>query len=197
MRVRVRVDIPLAMSGWHRDTDKVWFLKVPVSQTGLFVDAVENMAQRLLATLEQAEAVLSRRAAAACTVRWLQRPSLLVAKGGPLCPPPLLHRIRLQKRYLWAWRRQAAPPQRERELLREMVDAPLPPLEEGRVENLLFKKMSTRSSCFWVPRGHGNSQTGQHRTTRIPLSCQQATVSDSRASSKALLTHPLANWGTR
>ncbi len=40
---------PLAVSGRHRDADKVRFLKVPVSQTGLFGDAVENMAQQFWA----------------------------------------------------------------------------------------------------------------------------------------------------
>ncbi len=40
-----------------RDADKVRFLKVPVSQTGLFGDAVENMAQQLSAAQEQTEAI--------------------------------------------------------------------------------------------------------------------------------------------
>ncbi len=39
----------LAVSGRHGDADKVRFLKGPVSQTGLFGDAVENMAQQFSA----------------------------------------------------------------------------------------------------------------------------------------------------
>ncbi len=48
---------PLGVSGWHRDVDKVWFLKVPVSQTGLFGDATGNMAQQFPAAQEQTEAI--------------------------------------------------------------------------------------------------------------------------------------------
>ncbi len=38
-----------------RDADKVRFLKAPVSQTGLFCDAVESFAQQFLAAQEQTE----------------------------------------------------------------------------------------------------------------------------------------------
>ncbi len=37
--------------------DKVWFLKVPVSQTGLFGDATGNMAQQFLAAQELTEVI--------------------------------------------------------------------------------------------------------------------------------------------
>ncbi len=47
----------LVVSGWHRDADKVRFLKVPVSQTGLFGDAAGNMAQQFPAAQEQTEAI--------------------------------------------------------------------------------------------------------------------------------------------
>ncbi len=39
----------LAVSGRHGDADKVRFLKGPVSQTGLFGDVVESMAQQFSA----------------------------------------------------------------------------------------------------------------------------------------------------
>ncbi|KAL1261454.1 hypothetical protein QQF64_006719 [Cirrhinus molitorella] len=77
-----------------KDTDKVRFLNAPISQTGLFGDAVENFAQQFSAAQKQSEAIkriLPRRAAAASTRP--QRLSLLVAEGGPLLPPPL-HRSR-------------------------------------------------------------------------------------------------------
>ncbi len=48
---------PLAVSDWHRDADKVRFLKVPVSQTGLLGDAAGNMALQFPAAQEQTEAI--------------------------------------------------------------------------------------------------------------------------------------------
>lgn len=54
-----------------RDTDKVRFLNASVSQTGLFGDAVENLAQQVLAAQKQTEAIrhiLPRRPAAASTL---------------------------------------------------------------------------------------------------------------------------------
>ncbi len=214
---------PLAVSGWHKDADKVRFLKVPVSQTGLFGDTTGNMAQQFPAAQEQTEViqhVLPRRAAAAST-HPVAALSLLVAEDGPLHPPPLLNRIRssLQKQCRWDRRRQAALPvlapvnwrwaeenealgratQRERELLQERVSASLPPPEEGRVDNLLFQKISKGSSCLclWVPRGHGESWTDQLRSPLILPLDQQAAVGSLGASSKALLTHPLPNYGSR
>ena len=53
-----------------RDIDKVRFLNAPVSQTGLFGDAVESFAQQFSAAQKQTEAIrhiLPRRAAAAST----------------------------------------------------------------------------------------------------------------------------------
>ncbi len=53
-----------------RDTDKVRFLNSPVSQTGLFGDAVENFAQQFSAVQKQSEAIshiLPRRSTAAST----------------------------------------------------------------------------------------------------------------------------------
>ncbi len=80
---------PLTVSGWHGDADKVRFLKVPVSQTGLFGDATGNIAQQFPAAQEHTEAiqhVLPRRAAAACTHPPVAAPSLLIAEGGALHP---------------------------------------------------------------------------------------------------------------
>ncbi len=54
-----------------RDTDKVWFLNSPVSQTGLFGDAVENFAQQFSAVQKQSETIshiLPRRSAVASTL---------------------------------------------------------------------------------------------------------------------------------
>ncbi len=75
------------------DTDKVRFLNSPVSQTGLFGDAVENFAQQFSAVQKQSEAIshilggpllhpLCRR----------QHLSLLVAEGDPLRLPSLPRR---------------------------------------------------------------------------------------------------------
>ncbi len=54
-----------------RDTNKVRFLNSPVSQTGLFGDAVENFAQQFSAVQKQSEAIshiLPRRSAVASTL---------------------------------------------------------------------------------------------------------------------------------
>ncbi len=54
-----------------RDTDKVRFLNSPVSQTGLFGDAVENFAQQFSAVQKQSEVIshiLPRRSAVASTL---------------------------------------------------------------------------------------------------------------------------------
>ncbi len=54
-----------------RDTDKVRFLNSPVSQTGLFGNAVENFAQQFSAVQKQSEAIshiLPRRSAVASTL---------------------------------------------------------------------------------------------------------------------------------
>ncbi|KAL1277248.1 hypothetical protein QQF64_023921 [Cirrhinus molitorella] len=69
-----------------KDTDKVGFLNAPISQTGLFGDAVENFAQQFSAAQKQSEAIKH-------ILPRPQRLSLLVAEGGPLLPPPL-HRSR-------------------------------------------------------------------------------------------------------
>ncbi|KAI2646504.1 hypothetical protein H4Q32_024931 [Labeo rohita] len=112
------------------EPDKVRFLNGPVCQAGLFGDLLPLPSRRL------------------------QPLHLLVAKGDPWrSPPPLLSlssSLHLGGRWLAAGPppNQAAgvgasdpemgDPEMGGSALREMVSAPLPPPEEGRVENLLF-----------------------------------------------------------
>ncbi len=88
--------------------------------------------------------------------------------------------------------------------LREMVNAPLPPPEEGRAENLLFlflplasrsvvPKTSTKEQfplSLGPQRGRGVVNESNLSYTHPPLS-QWAAVGGSRGRSIALLTHPL------
>ena len=80
-----------------RDTDNDWFLNAPVSQTGLFSDAVENLAQQFSAAREQTEAVQpsARQAAAASTHPSTGRsaPACSSPRAAP-CVHPLPRRIR-------------------------------------------------------------------------------------------------------
>ncbi len=113
--------------------------------------------------------------------RW-QRLSLLVAEGGPLPPPPLprSNRSSLQQSSavepvagqpprpsrslpnLVASVRARGPetgdPEMEEDALREMVNAPLPPPEEGRVENLLFLFSPPLASRSVVPKNSTKEQ---------------------------------------
>ncbi len=113
--------------------------------------------------------------------RW-QRLSLLVAEGGPLPPPPLprSNRSSLQQSSavepvagqppcpsrpppnLVASVRARGPetgdPEMEEDALREMVNAPLPPPEEGRVENLLFLFSPPLVSRSVVPKNSTKEQ---------------------------------------
>ncbi len=111
--------------------------------------------------------------------RW-QRLSLLVAEGGPLPPPPLSNRSSLQQSSavepvagqpprpsrpppnLVASVRARGPetgdPEMEEDALREIVNAPLPPPEEGRVENLLFLFSPPLASRSVVPKNSTKEQ---------------------------------------
>ncbi len=113
--------------------------------------------------------------------RW-QRLSLLVAEGGPLPPPPLPRSncSSLQQSSavepvagqppcpsrppsnLVASVRARGPetgdPEMEEDALREMVNAPLPPPEEGRVENLLFLFSPPLASRSVVPKNSTKEQ---------------------------------------
>ncbi len=84
--------------------------------------------------------------------------------------------------------------------LREMVNAPLPPPEEGQflfspplAPHQWYPKPWQKSSFLylWVSRGDGGLWTSQSWVTLTLLSCKWAAVGGLRGRSVALLTHPL------
>ncbi len=90
----------------------------------------------------------------------------------------------------------------EEDALLEMVNAPAPPPEEGRVENLLFlfsPLLASRSVVHKTStKEHFPLSLGPHRGQGVvdepvlsPLSRQRAAVGGSREQSIVLLTHPL------
>ncbi len=160
-----------------KEQEKVQFLNAPVSQTGLFGDAVESCAQQFSAAQKQTEAIKhikikkkeKKKEKKACAggnplllpLR-LQPLSLLVAVGAPLWPPPLPRRGSSlppcgvvepvtdrtpspsrpppdPAASVSARGPETGDPEMEGTARREMVTAPLPPPEEGRVENPLFR----------------------------------------------------------
>ncbi len=147
-----------------KEQEKVQFLNNPVSQTGLFGDAVESCAQQFSAAQKQTEAIkhiMRRRKPLLLPLR-LQPLSLLVAVGAPLWPPPLPRRGSSlppcgvvepvtdrtpnpsrpppdPAASASARGPETGDPEMEGTARREMVTAPLPPPEEGRVENPLFR----------------------------------------------------------
>ncbi len=73
-----------------KEQEKVQFLNAPVSQTGLFGDAVESFAQQFSAAQKQTEAfkhIMRRRKPAASTPA--AAPQLARRRGRPLRPPSL------------------------------------------------------------------------------------------------------------
>ncbi len=71
-----------------KEQEKVQFLNAPVSQTGLFGDAVESFAQQFSAAQKQTEAIkhiMRRRKPAASTPAAVPQP--VVAVGAPLRRP--------------------------------------------------------------------------------------------------------------
>ncbi len=94
-----------------KEVDKARFLNAPVSQTGLFGDAVENFAQQFSAAQKQTEAIrhiLPRRAAAAST-----RPPAAVPRPPAAAAAPAPAQQTQQppaKQRRGAGRRAAAPP---------------------------------------------------------------------------------------
>ncbi len=139
-----------------RDTDKVRFLNSPVSQTGLFGDAVENFAQQFSAVQKQSEAIshiLPRRSAVASTLppaapqparRRGRPPATAPAPAPQQEPPPKRRHAASRKRGpqpIQAPAKRAAKPRArgprtgDPEMigtaLQEMVTAPLLPPEEG------------------------------------------------------------------
>ncbi len=168
-----------------RESDKMRFLNAPVSQTGLFGDAVENFAQQFSAAQKQTEAIrhiLPRRAAAASTRPPVAAPQSTRRRGRPpaAAPLPRSNRSSLQQSSavepvagqpprpsrpppnLVASVRARGPetgdPEMEEDALREMVNAPLPPPEEGRVENLLFLFSPPLASRSVVPKNSTKEQ---------------------------------------
>ncbi len=158
-----------------RDTDKVRFLNSPVSQTGLFGDAVENFAQQFSAVQKQSEAIshiLPRRSAVASTLppaapqparRRGRPPATAPAPAPQQEPPPKRRRGASRKRGpqpVQAPAKRAAKPRArgprtgDPEMigtaLQEMVTAPLLPPEEGGVVNPLFFP-SVLPSSQWYP----------------------------------------------
>ncbi len=148
-----------------REPDKVRFLNAPVCQAGLFGDAVENFAQQFSVAQKQTEAIkhiLPRRPAAASTQSSAAAPPSARRRGRPpLRPPPPLLSLSSSLHLDGRWPAARGTPSPSRppsnpaasirvsgpemgdpevggSALREMVSASLPPLEEGRVENLLF-----------------------------------------------------------
>ncbi len=152
-----------------KEQEKVQFLNAPVSQTGLFGDTVESCAQQFSAAQKQTEAIKHimrrRKPAAASTPAAAPQPARRRGRppvGAPLWPPPLPRRGSslppcgvvepVTDRTPSPSRPPPDPaasasargpetgdPEMEGTARREMVTAPLPPPEEGRVENPLFR----------------------------------------------------------
>ncbi len=98
-----------------KEADKARFLNAPVSQTGLFGDAVENFAQQFSAAQKQTEAIrhiLPRRAAAASTRPLAAVPRSTRRRGRPpaAAPAPAPAQQPPAKQRHGAGRRAAAPP---------------------------------------------------------------------------------------
>ncbi len=99
-----------------KEVDKARFLNAPVSQTGLFGDAVENFAQQFSAAQKQTEAIrhiLPRRAAAASTRPPAAVPRSTRRRGRPPATAPAPAQQTQQppaKQRRGAGRRAAAPP---------------------------------------------------------------------------------------
>ncbi len=101
-----------------KESDKMRFLNAPVSQTGLFGDAVENFAQQFSAAQKQTEAIrhiLPRRAAAASIRPPVAAPQSTRRRGRPpaATPAPTPTQQTQQppaKQRCGAGRRAAAPP---------------------------------------------------------------------------------------
>ncbi len=158
-----------------KEADKAWFLNAPVSQTSLFGDAVENFALQFSAAQKQTEAIrhiLPWRAAAASTRPLprnrrssLQQSRAVEPAAGqpprPSRPPPNLAAS------IGASGPETDDPEMGMIALREMVNAPLPPPEEGRAENPMFLFFPPLASRSVVPKTSTKEQfplsLGPHR----------------------------------
>ncbi len=131
-----------------RDADKVRFLNAPMSQTGFFV-----MHSRTLPSSSWLHRSRPRRSNTSRPdsqllpppIRWPQHLSLLIVKGGPLPPPSLPCCSSLPPVSGRAGGPETGDLEMEGAVLWEMVNTPLPPLEEDR----------WRMFCF-VPPGARN-----------------------------------------
>ncbi|XP_058621250.1 uncharacterized protein LOC131533149 [Onychostoma macrolepis] len=144
-----------------KEQEKVQFLNAPVSQTGLFADAVESFAQQFSAAQKQTEVIkhiMRRRKPAASTLAAAPQPArrrgrplrlLPLSCSGSSLPPgcvvePVAGRTPSPSRptpNLVASASARGPETGDPGMetaRREMVTAPLPPPEEGRVENLVL-----------------------------------------------------------
>ncbi len=145
-----------------KEQEKVQFLNAPVSQTGLFGDAVESCAQQFSAAQKQTETIkhiMRRMKPAASTLAATLQPARRQWRLPLAAPAPTLQQQTSTRQHCGADRRQDAKPiqplpnpaasanargpemgdpEMEGTAHREMVSTPLPPREEGQVENLLF-----------------------------------------------------------
>ncbi len=145
-----------------KEQEKVQFLNAPVSQTGLFGDAVESCAQQFSAAQKQTEAIKHimrrRKPAAASTPAAAPQPARRRGRPPVAAPAPTPRQPSTVRRRGAGHRQDPSPsrpppdpaasasargpetgdPEMEGTARREMVTAPLPPPEEGRVENPLF-----------------------------------------------------------
>ncbi len=167
-----------------KEQEKVQFLNAPVSQTGLFGDAVESCAQQFSAAQKQTEAIkhiMRRRKPAAASIpaaapqpaRRRGRPPVAaplwlppLPRRGSSLPPcgivePVTGRTPSPSRpppnpaasaSASARGPETGDPEMEGTARREMVTAPLPPPEEGRVENPLFRFVFVQNFKTWYPK---------------------------------------------
>ncbi len=166
-----------------KEANKARFLNAPVSQTGIFGDAVENFAQQSGTSCPGAQLLPPPGRRRQCL-------DLLVTDGGTLPLPPLPRSRRSSLQQSSAVEPAAGQPPRpsrpppnlaasvgasgpEKDdlgmgmiALREMMNAPLPPPEEGRAENPLFLFLPLASRSV-VPKTSTKEQfplsLGPHR----------------------------------
>ncbi len=149
-----------------KEQEKVQFLNAPVSQTGLFGDAVESFAQQFSAAQKQTEAIkhiMRRRKPAASTPAAVPQPARRRGRPSAAAPAPAQPQQPSTRQRRGAGRRQDAQPVQapakpggKRRCKRPWDGRPgdggdcsvgdgdcaTPSPEEGRVENLLFRFVS-------------------------------------------------------
>ncbi len=132
-----------------RESDKHRFLDSPISQAGLFGEAVEDFAQQFSAAQKQTEAfrhILPRRSAAVSSPTAGCSPSACSSPKAPSCGLHLRSSSATTAAFTmaaaWSWPQESGAarpgtgdPEPRDPALQEMAIAPLLPPEEGRVEN--------------------------------------------------------------